>query len=66
VLLLDLREHDETWVQDKLGDQWLGFTPGRLDSLLRDAGFADVNVRIGARRTGDPFAVLIASGTRHL
>jgi ubiquinone/menaquinone biosynthesis C-methylase UbiE/DNA-binding transcriptional ArsR family regulator len=64
VLLLDLREHDETWVQDKLGDQWLGFTPGRLESLLNDAGFADVTVRIGARRTGDPFAVLIASGTR--
>ncbi len=64
VLVLDLRKHDETWVQDKLGDQWLGFTPDGLESLLTHAGFSGVTVRVGARRTGDPFAVLIASGTK--
>ena len=64
VLILDLRQHDETWVQDKLGDEWLGFTPDGLASLLTNAGFADATVRVGARRTGDPFAVLIASGTK--
>jgi SAM-dependent methyltransferase len=64
VLVLDLRQHEETWVQDKLGDQWLGFTPDGLESLLTTAGFADASVRVGARRTGDPFAVLIASGTK--
>jgi ArsR family transcriptional regulator len=26
VLVLDLRQHDETWVRDRLGDRWLGFT----------------------------------------
>lgn len=64
VLVLDLRKHDETWVQDTLGDQWLGFTPDGLESLLTNAGFAHTTVRVGARRTGDPFAVLIASGTK--
>lgn len=64
LLVLDLRQHDETWVQDKLGDQWLGFSPERLESLITDAGFTHTTVRVGARRTGDPFAVLIASGTK--
>lgn len=64
LLVLDLRQHQETWVQDKLGDQWLGFTPDALHSLIATAGFSQVTVRVGARRTGDPFAVLIASGTK--
>jgi ubiquinone/menaquinone biosynthesis C-methylase UbiE/DNA-binding transcriptional ArsR family regulator len=64
VLVLDLREHDQTWVRSKLGDRWLGFSEARLRALLRDAGFHHVAVRVGARRTGDPFAVLIAAGTR--
>jgi ubiquinone/menaquinone biosynthesis C-methylase UbiE/DNA-binding transcriptional ArsR family regulator len=64
VLVLDLREHDQAWVRAKLGDRWLGFSEARLRALLRDAGFHHVAVRVGARRTGDPFAVLIAAGTR--
>jgi len=64
LLVLDLRQHDETWVQDKLGDQWLGFTADGLAALITQAGFSDVTVRVGARRTGDPFAVLIATGTK--
>lgn len=64
LLVLDLRQHEEAWVQDKLGDQWLGFTPDGLESLITHAGFDRVTVRVGARRTGDPFAVLIAAGTK--
>lgn len=64
LLVLDLRRHEETWVQDTLGDQWLGFTPEDLTSLISTAGFTDVTVRVGTRRTGDPFAVLIATGTK--
>jgi ArsR family transcriptional regulator len=62
VLVLDLRDHTETWVRERLGDRWLGFTRERLTSLLEEAGFSDINVSVGARRTGDPFTVLIASG----
>ena len=38
VLVLDLREHDETWVRDRLGDRWLGFSDERLAKLLDGAG----------------------------
>jgi ArsR family transcriptional regulator len=64
VLMLDLREHDEAWVRSKLGDRWLGFSEASLEKLLRGAGFSKTIVRVGARRTGDPFTVLIASGTK--
>lgn len=64
VLVLDLREHAETWVRERLGDRCLGFTRERLTALLEGAGLADVRVTVGARRTGDPFTVLIASGEK--
>jgi ArsR family transcriptional regulator len=64
VLLLDLREHGETWVRARLGDQWLGFTREGLEALLEGAGLTGVKVNVGARRTGDPFTVLIASGVK--
>ena len=65
VLILDLRPHDETWVRDKLGDRWFGFSDDQLAGLLAKAGFSDVKVTLGARRTNDPFAVLLAIGTKH-
>ncbi len=64
VLLLDLREHGEAWVRGKLGDRWLGFGDAALRDLFARAGFAAPTVRIGARRSGDPFAVLIAVATK--
>jgi SAM-dependent methyltransferase len=64
VLVLDLREHEEAWVRDRLGDRWQGFSDERLSALLRGAGFTSVKVGVGSRRTGDPFTVLVASGTR--
>jgi ArsR family transcriptional regulator len=66
VLVLDLREHEQAWVKSKLGDRWLGFSEDQLRSLLGATGFADTTVRTGARRSADPFAVLIAAGTRAL
>ena len=64
LLILDLRPHDETWVREKLGDQWFGFSDDHLTGLLTKAGFTDVRVALGARRTHDPFAVLLAIGTK--
>ena len=32
--------------------------------MLTDAGLVDVKVGIGARKSGDPFTVLIASGQK--
>jgi len=64
VVVLDLREHGETWVRERLGDRWLGFTPEALRNLLFGAALTDVKVTVGARRAGDPFTVLVASGTK--
>lgn len=62
VLILDLREHAEGWVREKLGDQTLGFSEATLRDLMADAGFTDVRTALGARRSGDPFAVVLAVG----
>jgi ArsR family transcriptional regulator len=64
VLVLDLREHQEDWVRSKLGDRRLGFGDDELKKMLVDAGLRDVKVGVGARKSGDPFTVLIASGTK--
>jgi SAM-dependent methyltransferase len=64
VLLLDLRAHDEEWVRAKLGDRRLGFADDELRRMLAAAGLTDVKVGVGARKTGDPFTVLIASGKK--
>ena len=46
----------------RLGDRWLGFDDEALGTLLNGAGLEDVHVDVGARLTGDPFTVLVASG----
>src|SRR5262249_61366183 len=61
VLILDLRQHQEEWVRNKLGDRALGFAEEELRRMLGAAGLRDVKVSVGARKAGDPFAVLIAS-----
>ncbi len=64
VLLLDLRAHDEEWVRAKLGDRRLGFDDDEIRRMLTAAGLDEVKVGVGARKAGDPFTVLIASGTK--
>jgi hypothetical protein len=64
VLVLDLRKHQETWVRGKLGDCVLGFDDAELEGMLVSAGLDDVRVGVGARKSGDPFTVLIASGVK--
>jgi ArsR family transcriptional regulator len=64
VLVLDLRAHQEDWVRAKLGDRRLGFADEELKGMLTDAGLGEVKVGVGARKTGDPFTVLIAAGTK--
>ena len=62
--MLDLRAHRETWVRNKLGDRALGFSDTELKRMLTSAGLRDVRVGVGARKTGDPFTVLLASGIK--
>ena len=64
VLVLDLRSHGEEWVRTTLDDRRLGFDDDELRRMLAGAGLQNVRVGVGARRTGDPFTVLIAAGTK--
>jgi SAM-dependent methyltransferase len=64
VLVLDLRAHDQAWVRERLGDEHLGFDDEELTHLLKHAGLEHVRVNVGARKTGDPFTVLVASGMK--
>jgi hypothetical protein len=51
-------------VRAKLGDRRLGFDDDELRRLLTDGGLCDVKVAVGARKSGDPFTVLVASGVK--
>jgi len=62
VLVLDLRRHGEEWVRAKLGDRRLGFEDEELKRMMIGAGLSAVKVGVGARKSGDPFTVLIAAG----
>jgi ArsR family transcriptional regulator len=64
LLVLDLRRHDQKWVSTKFGDRWLGFSDAELVRLLQGAGLRSVRVQVGAKQSGDPFVVLVASGTK--
>ena len=62
--VLDLRRHAEAWVRERFGDKWLGFDDQEPERLLTDAGLSNVRVTTGASLAGDPFTVLVASGTK--
>jgi SAM-dependent methyltransferase len=64
LLVLDLKAHDQTWVRARFGDRHLGFSADTLTNLLRSSGLTHVRVGIGAAKKGDPFTVLVASGTK--
>jgi len=64
VLVLDLRTHGQEWVRAKLGDRRLGFSDEELARLLTGARLGGVRVGVGARKAGDPFTVLVASGSK--
>lgn len=63
ILILELKEHDQAWVQARFGDRRPGFAVGELEALLQGAGFRGVRQSIGTRHPGNPFVVVIASGT---
>jgi ArsR family transcriptional regulator len=64
VLVLDLREHREEWVREKLGDRRLGFSEDELKTMMTEAGLCAPRVGVGARKVGDPFTVLIAAAQK--
>jgi ArsR family transcriptional regulator len=64
VLVIDLMPHQEEWVRERLGDQWLGFEPDTLRTIMATAGFDELRCERVGRRRGEAFEVLITSGRR--
>lgn len=65
IIILDLLDHQETWVQERLGHRHLGFSQVALRGLLESAGFVDVDVRRAARDRKPPhFVSVLASGRK--
>ena len=62
VVVLDLGEHGQTWVRDRLGDRWLGFAPRSLAKMMSGVGLEQV--RVGTGLDEDPFGVIIAVGAK--
>jgi ArsR family transcriptional regulator len=64
ILVLDLKEHDQSWVRSRFGDQRLGFSAADLEALLQSAGLRHIRLSTGAGKKGHPFVVLIASASK--
>jgi ArsR family transcriptional regulator len=64
VLVLDLLPHGEAWVEERLGHRRRGLSPEEVAAWFAAAGVSDVKVEEAARRRGNPFTVLVASGRR--
>ena len=64
LLVLDLLPHTHEWAREKLGHEHLGFAPEALKGLLKDAGFAGVEVERVPARPREPFRVALAIGLR--
>jgi ArsR family transcriptional regulator len=64
LLILELKRHEQTWVRARYGHQRLGFSLSELETLLQGGGLSNVRITTGSRKSGDPFTVLIASGSR--
>jgi SAM-dependent methyltransferase len=64
VLVVELLPHTHEWVKEKLGHTRLGFTPDELKELLRDAGFAGVEVERVTPKPREPFRVVLGIGLR--
>lgn len=62
VLVLDLAEHGQAWVTDRLGDRWLGFDRSKLHAMMSDAGLTDIRGQVGL--DAEPFGVIVAAGTK--
>lgn len=65
LIVLDLKEHTFEKAHELYADQWLGFTENKLYTMLREAGFAKIEVNIVAREEVEPFfETILATGVK--
>ena len=65
LLILDLRAHDQAWVRARFGDHTSASRADELDDAASRRRSRRMSAcQVGASKTGDPFTVLVASGTK--
>jgi ArsR family transcriptional regulator len=54
LLLCELNQHNEEWLRDSHGDQWLGFSKQELERMVAQAGFSlhETKLYTNSPRTG--------------
>jgi ArsR family transcriptional regulator len=65
VVILDLLAHNFEQARELYADLWLGFSEAQLHQLLKDAGFAKIDISVVARETQSPhLQTVFATGTK--
>ena len=65
VVILDLLSHRFEKARELYAHHWLGFSEVKLQELLDDAGFKDVDVRVVSRDKQNPhFQTVFATGVK--
>lgn len=61
-VLIDLMQHDQEWMRDKLGDLWLGFEPEEVLRLVEDQNFEQIQFQKMSIENGLP--LFLITGTK--
>lgn len=65
IAILDLLAHQIENARDIYADLWLGFTEVQLDTMLREAGFREIDVSVVDREPDSPhFQTVFATGVK--
>ncbi|MEI6561700.1 MAG: metalloregulator ArsR/SmtB family transcription factor [Verrucomicrobiota bacterium] len=65
IAVLDLLAHQFENAREMYADLWLGFTEVQLDTMLREAGFREVDISVVDRETEAPyFQTVFATGVK--
>ena len=75
LIISELCQHDQTWVSEACGDQWLGFSPSQLDQWATVSGLTIGPSQYLAQRNGfqlqirqffKPFSLLSNEESKHV
>jgi ubiquinone/menaquinone biosynthesis C-methylase UbiE len=61
VILVDLVQHNQQWMREKMAHQWLGFERGAIEKWFRNAGAASVDYDLTGAYAGKK---LVRNGTQ--
>lgn len=64
ILVMELSEHDECWVKEKLGHLHTGFKPSYLKKIIKQAGFDLSSSEVINSGDKDSFKVILSCGIK--